>query len=682
MRAAIHSPSLVALLLLTLPALGTTVGLRDEPQTTGNDYQAGDYGRVRDAENGLSIVRAQWNHEQGVLDEGLVNSPIFPGDKAGTSENQRAEIQLAGGSLVWIDSETALTFLALPDPYAQVADNTVLQLGHGRIRVSASLVADEELRVDTPAASIYPLADAELRIEVGSHGHTRVYSRRGVVEVVGNGGSVLVRGGTFADVDPDSLPYDPEPFNTLGGDRFDGYVAQREQLFEYRDGNAGGEVYGELPSEIQPYYRELSVNGNWSRVDEQGYVWQPTGVTSDWRPYDNGYWGYGPEGYFWISNEPWGWAPYHYGRWTWIGGRGWCWSPGRVFAGAWVSWSWGSAYVGWSPLDYWGYPSYRYHRHYGYYDPYCWSFVSYRHFHHRHNHLYRVAWDHVQHDVHGAAVVTRPPRVPPNRLADSPVARDRAAAAARSDTRHRVARSEAGRPNGRSFRTTENELIRGGRGKRAGAETPVVPNGRARTVPTASRFRSERRPESRSGSLRGDDTAKRERVPVTTQPRYRRSLTRTGDDRSPAPSAGERSGATRSRSRPEGARGDDTTSGTSGRVRDLYRKMSRPRETREQPKTTQPSRSTPTRTSRPTKATTPKPQTPKARPQPKPRETGKASRGTSRPQKPKRNDLRSAPTRSGSGSRSVRPPSRSGSTSKPTARPGRSRSGGGRKKSR
>src|SRR5262249_16249602 len=33
-------------------------------------------------------------------------------------------------------------------------------------------------------------------------------------------------------------------------------------------------------------------------------------------------------GWTWVSSDPWGWAPYHYGRWFHQPGFGWCWYPG------------------------------------------------------------------------------------------------------------------------------------------------------------------------------------------------------------------------------------------------------------------------------------------------------------------------------------------------------------------
>src|SRR5439155_1194936 len=48
--------------------------------------------------------------------------------------------------------------------------------------------------------------------------------------------------------------------------------------------------------------------------------------------------------------EPFGWATYHYGRWTRLRGIGWVWVPGEEWAPAWVSWRTSNDYVGWAPL--------------------------------------------------------------------------------------------------------------------------------------------------------------------------------------------------------------------------------------------------------------------------------------------------------------------------------------------
>jgi len=98
------------------------------------------------------------------------------------------------------------------------------------------------------------------------------------------------------------------------------------------------------------FYDQLGDYGDWVEVGDYGYGWQPRGVDEDWRPYSDGRWAYTDAGWTWLSEEPYGWAVYHYGRWARIEGKGWIWIPGTEWAPAWVSWRRSPQYVGWAPL--------------------------------------------------------------------------------------------------------------------------------------------------------------------------------------------------------------------------------------------------------------------------------------------------------------------------------------------
>jgi hypothetical protein len=102
------------------------------------------------------------------------------------------------------------------------------------------------------------------------------------------------------------------------------------------------------------FYDRLSSDGHWFNDDDYGYVWQPNVAASNssWRPYADGHWVWTDRGWFWESNENFGWATYHYGRWNNIDGVGWVWVPGRQWAPSWVSWRHtdNDDYVGWAPL--------------------------------------------------------------------------------------------------------------------------------------------------------------------------------------------------------------------------------------------------------------------------------------------------------------------------------------------
>jgi hypothetical protein len=100
------------------------------------------------------------------------------------------------------------------------------------------------------------------------------------------------------------------------------------------------------------FYTKLDRYGAWRETGDYGYVWQPreAEASRNWRPYTNGRWVYTDAGWTWISNEPFGWATYHYGRWTRLRNIGWVWVPGDEWAPAWVSWRKSNDYVGWAPL--------------------------------------------------------------------------------------------------------------------------------------------------------------------------------------------------------------------------------------------------------------------------------------------------------------------------------------------
>ncbi len=100
------------------------------------------------------------------------------------------------------------------------------------------------------------------------------------------------------------------------------------------------------------FYRKLDPYGEWMATSDYGYVFQPrqAAQTRDWRPYTNGHWVYTDAGWTWISDEQFGWATYHYGRWVRLRGTGWVWVPGDEWAPAWVSWRTGNDFVGWAPL--------------------------------------------------------------------------------------------------------------------------------------------------------------------------------------------------------------------------------------------------------------------------------------------------------------------------------------------
>jgi hypothetical protein len=107
---------------------------------------------------------------------------------------------------------------------------------------------------------------------------------------------------------------------------------------------------GRASVDIGFFYDDLAPYGNWIERPSYGWAWRPRAVSSSWRPYQAGHWVWTDEGWTWISDEPYGWATYHYGRWYYDPDYGWEWIPGDQWAPAWVAWQEGDDYVGWAPL--------------------------------------------------------------------------------------------------------------------------------------------------------------------------------------------------------------------------------------------------------------------------------------------------------------------------------------------
>ncbi len=101
---------------------------------------------------------------------------------------------------------------------------------------------------------------------------------------------------------------------------------------------------------FQTFYNELAPYGQWVEDYDFGYMWIPH-VNRDFHPYaTNGYWTMTNYGNTWVSDYSWGWAPFHYGRWTFDDFLGWAWIPGYEWAPAWVNWRSGGGQYGWAPM--------------------------------------------------------------------------------------------------------------------------------------------------------------------------------------------------------------------------------------------------------------------------------------------------------------------------------------------
>ena len=257
---------------------------------------------------------------QGDWGNAVRNRPVTVGDKIWVDKDSRAELQ-AGQVTVHLGSMTALSFLNLDGPVTQ------MRVAEGSINFRVREMREGDIyEVDTPNAVFTVKQAGAFRIDVSENGDgTRVTVIRGGGDVLAAGQNYTIHPGDRAEfVGTDgnvqySVHGAPPP------DGLDRWANDRD----LRDDNS---VSARYVNRDVPGYSDLDDNGTWSEQPDVGSVWTPNDVAPGWAPYSDGSWNYvGPWGWSWVGAEPWGFAPYHYGRWGFYGG-GWGWAPGPIWA--------------------------------------------------------------------------------------------------------------------------------------------------------------------------------------------------------------------------------------------------------------------------------------------------------------------------------------------------------------
>ena len=317
------------------------------------------YAMVRRVEGDVRIVKG------AVTDDLTEGTPVGEGDVV--ESRGRGVLQLADGTRVAFAGATRFTVASLFADRDQ--DRQVLfRLDHGRLRIQLGGESRLRFRVDTPSGSATCFDHGGFEVQAERDQTTRVLVFDGHVDFVNDLNRTVVDAGDRLTVysATDSLDR-VRGFNTYDSDDFDQW-SERAMLIR------PGESWDRVPPELRYYSDSLDGRGHWVDSDEYGWVWQPAGVSDDWRPYYDGRWAAYPGGMTWISPEPWAYLTYHYGRWNWSVGLGWTWIPGVYYSPAWVAWDYTGGYCGWAPLGYYNTPC-----HWGYGawgGGYCWNVVS------------------------------------------------------------------------------------------------------------------------------------------------------------------------------------------------------------------------------------------------------------------------------------------------------------------
>ena len=344
-----------ALLGLTTVAL---LGLCAGPAWAEDD-PPGRVGRVAELQGSVSW----YDSEQGVWSDAERNRPLTSGDRLSTGAQSRAELRV-GSTVLRLSAGTEIEVNRLDD------ERMIFQLHSGSLalRVRSREVA-REIEVLTTEARLRPDRAGHYRFD-RSDDATYAGAWRGALRIDDPAG-FIIETGQRAELWREGRQGRQLRFawSNLPSDAFGEWVARDEQ----RDERSASSRY---VSPEMTGAEDLDRHGRWERHDEYGAVWFPIDVRAEWAPYRYGHWAWvRPWGWTWVDEAPWGFAPFHYGRWVSWRGR-WGWVPGDyvarpVYAPALVAWVGGAGFsvsiniggptIGWVPLAprEWYVPHYR-----------------------------------------------------------------------------------------------------------------------------------------------------------------------------------------------------------------------------------------------------------------------------------------------------------------------------------
>jgi hypothetical protein len=324
------------------------------PLARADDELPGRVGRV--AQFGGDVYIAPQDRPDQWSAIGL-NYPVTSGDNLWVANDGHAEIDFGGGQLR-LAGNTNLHVSRLDER------NFALFVAQGGVILRVRFLdPGDSARVDTPNAQIVLARPGLYRIEVTEdRRHTQLAVREGEAGILVAVSGQQVLPGQSAGVDGVD-PQDILVRNGFNTDGFDAWSADRDRRYERS--RASSYVSRQMVGAA-----DLDDYGTWESVPDYGAVWYPSAVAADWAPYRYGYWtDVGAWGPTWVDAAPWGYAPFHYGRWAYVRGR-WGWCPGNyvarpAWAPALVGWvggpGWdfstvhGGAVYGWVPLG-WGEP--------------------------------------------------------------------------------------------------------------------------------------------------------------------------------------------------------------------------------------------------------------------------------------------------------------------------------------
>jgi hypothetical protein len=244
------------------------------------------------------------------------NYPFATGGSFWTDPQSRAEIRI-GPQILFLSNDTEVDVTRLD---SQVM---LISVPQGRVGVHLrSFAPGAAVEIDTPHGAASLLQPGHYDIDAGSQDQPmRLAVFDGGARFAGGSVDVTVKAGDVAVISGSGTL--SVAFERVASDAFVAWCRSRDYSAQHLA--ASRYVSPEMTG-----YEELDQYGSWQSAPNYGEVWYPRSAPADWAPYRRGHWiSLAPWGWTWVDDEPWGFAPFHYGRWARVGGR-WGWVPGRL----------------------------------------------------------------------------------------------------------------------------------------------------------------------------------------------------------------------------------------------------------------------------------------------------------------------------------------------------------------
>jgi uncharacterized protein DUF6600 len=249
-----------------------------------------------------------------------INTALVPGDETYTGNRGNLELQVGARAFVrgWGDTQLGLV--------NQEPDFLQLKVTAGHVSLDLrSVEPGHTVEIDTPAAAFTIDAPGYYRVDVSPERTTFITRRSGRATMTPAGGQAVA----IAPSEEIVLESAPAP-------SIQSFVAPALDVWDTWNYTRTEELIDSMSARYVPAgvygVDDLDHYGAWRVVPTYGPVWVPSAVATDWTPYSTGHWVADPYyGWTWVDDAPWGWAPYHHGRWVNVDGY-WAWAPGPIVA--------------------------------------------------------------------------------------------------------------------------------------------------------------------------------------------------------------------------------------------------------------------------------------------------------------------------------------------------------------